>query len=149
MSWIQRCTGNHQVLAVVGLLVGLTSVTCIEASGLTLERAEELALASDPGVRAVEANRLALEEKSVAAEQLPDPLLKMGLVALPFAFRLGRRGALYGIGVGIMLGMVFVAAIAFGEVLGETGTLPPLLAVWSPAIAFALVSVYAFLGVET
>ena len=75
--------------------------------------------------------------------------LVMGLVALPFAFRLGRRGALYGIGIGIVLGMVFVAAIAFGEVLGETGTLPPLLAVWAPAIAFSLLSLYAFLGVET
>jgi LPS export ABC transporter permease LptG/LPS export ABC transporter permease LptF len=73
----------------------------------------------------------------------------MGLVALPFAFRLGRRGALYGIGIGIVLGMIFIAAIAFGEVLGETGTLPPLLAVWTPAIAFSLLSLYAFLGVET
>ena len=73
----------------------------------------------------------------------------MGLVALPFAFRLGRRGALYGIGIGIVLGMIFIAAIAFGEVLGETGTLPPLLAVWTPAVAFSLLSLYAFLGVET
>jgi LPS export ABC transporter permease LptF/LPS export ABC transporter permease LptG len=73
----------------------------------------------------------------------------MGLVALPFAFRLGRRGALYGIGIGVMLGMVFLAAVAFSEVLGETETLPPLLAAWSPAVAFSLLSLYAFLGVET
>ena len=73
----------------------------------------------------------------------------MGLVALPFAFRLGRRGALYGIGIGVMLGMVFLATVAFSEVLGETGTLPPMLAAWSPAVAFSLLSLYVFLGVET
>ncbi|MGB5879881.1 MAG: LptF/LptG family permease, partial [Thermoanaerobaculia bacterium] len=33
--------------------------------------------------------------------------LVMGLVALPFSFRLGRKGTLYGVGVGILLGMVF------------------------------------------
>jgi outer membrane protein TolC len=54
--------------------------------------AEELALESDPGVQAVEANKLALEEKSVAADQLPDPLLKMGLVSLPTdTFNLGQE----------------------------------------------------------
>jgi LPS export ABC transporter permease LptG/LPS export ABC transporter permease LptF len=73
----------------------------------------------------------------------------MGLVALPFAFRLGRRGALYGIGVGVILGMVFLATVAFSLVLGTTGTLPPFLAAWSPAVAFSLLSLYAFLGVET
>jgi lipopolysaccharide export system permease protein len=73
----------------------------------------------------------------------------MGLVALPFAFRLGRRGALYGIGIGVMLGMVFLATVAFTAVLGETGTLPPFLAAWAPAVAFSLLSLYVFLGVET
>jgi LPS export ABC transporter permease LptF/LPS export ABC transporter permease LptG len=73
----------------------------------------------------------------------------MGLVALPFSFRLGRRGALYGIGIGVILGMVFLGTVAFSTTLGETGALPPLLAVWCPAVAFALLSGYAFLGVET
>ena len=48
-----------------------------------------------------------------------------------------------------MLGMVFLATVAFSEVLGETGTLPPMLAAWSPAVAFSLLSLYVFLGVET
>jgi outer membrane protein TolC len=64
----------------------------VAASGLSLELAEELALDSDPGVRSVEANRLALEEMSVAAGQLPDPLIKMGLVSLPTdTFNLGQE----------------------------------------------------------
>ncbi len=73
----------------------------------------------------------------------------MALVALPFSFRLGRRGALYGVGIGISLGMVFLGAYAFSTMLGETGTLPPVVAVWSPSFAFVLLALYGFLGVET
>jgi LPS export ABC transporter permease LptG/LPS export ABC transporter permease LptF len=75
--------------------------------------------------------------------------LVMGLVALPFSFRLGRRGTLYGVGVGILLGMVFYGVFAFGSTLGETGALPPLVAVWSPSIAFAIFSLYLLLGVRS
>lgn len=75
--------------------------------------------------------------------------LVMALVALPFAFRLGKKGALYGAGVGVVLGMVFFGVFAFCSTLGETGALPPLVAVWSPNIAFGLCAVYLFLGIET
>ncbi|MGB3563195.1 MAG: LptF/LptG family permease [Thermoanaerobaculia bacterium] len=75
--------------------------------------------------------------------------LVMGLVALPFSFRLGRKGTLYGVGVGILLGMVFYGVFAFGSTLGETGALPPLVAVWSPSIAFAIFSLYLLLGVRS
>lgn len=73
----------------------------------------------------------------------------MALVALPFAFRLERKGALYGLGISIVLGMVFMAIYHFFSTLGETGALPPLLAVWTPGIVFAFFSVYLFLGVRT
>ncbi len=75
--------------------------------------------------------------------------LVMAMVALPFAFKLGRRGALYGAGFGVVLGMAFFGVFAFASTLGETGALPPLLAVWSPNIAFTLYAAYLFLGVET
>ena len=51
--------------------------------------------------------------------------LVMALVALPFAFRLGRQGALYGVGLSIVLGMVFLAIYAFFTTLGEAGALLP------------------------
>ncbi len=75
--------------------------------------------------------------------------LVMVLVGLPFAFRLGKQGALYGIGLSIVLGMVFFAILALFTALGETGVLPPAVAVWSPGIIFAMISVYLFLGVRT
>lgn len=73
----------------------------------------------------------------------------MAFVALPFSFRLGRKGALYGVGIGIVLGMIFLAVFAVFTTLGNTGVLGPLAAVWSPSIAFILMSLYVFLGVET
>ncbi len=73
----------------------------------------------------------------------------MAIVALPFAFRLGRQGALYGIGVSVVLGMVFLAIFAFFTTLGEAGALPPLVAVWSPSLVFGILSAYLFLGVRT
>jgi LPS export ABC transporter permease LptF/LPS export ABC transporter permease LptG len=73
----------------------------------------------------------------------------MALVALPFAFRLGRQGALSGIGLSVILGFVFMAIFAFFTKLGEAGALPPLVAVWSPNTVFAILSVYLFLGVRT
>jgi LPS export ABC transporter permease LptG/LPS export ABC transporter permease LptF len=80
---------------------------------------------------------------------LPVTSLIMALVALPFAFRLGRQGALYGIGISIVLGIAFLAFYAFFSKLGETGALPPAAAVWSPGTVFALLSAYLFLGVRT
>ncbi len=79
----------------------------------------------------------------------PATFLVMAFVALPFAFRMGRKGALYGIGLGLVLGMVFLATVAFCSTLGEIGALPPPLAVWAPSLAFMLLSLYTFLGVET
>ncbi|HEX4962461.1 MAG TPA: LPS export ABC transporter permease LptG [Thermoanaerobaculia bacterium] len=75
--------------------------------------------------------------------------LIMALVALPFSFRLGRQGALYGIGISVVLGMIFMAIFAFFIKMGEAGALPPIVAVWSPSAVFALLSGYLFLGVKT
>ena len=91
----------------------------------------------------------ALEVELYKKISLPFASLVMALVALPYAFRLGRRGTLYGVGVGLVLGMVFFAMLAFSSTLGETGALPPLLAVWTPNIAFLMLSLYLLLGVRS
>ena len=67
----------------------------------------------------------------------PAVSLIMALVALPFSFRLGRRGALYGVGVAIVVGMIFCGLLALFTTLGETGALPPTIAVWTPNVLFA------------
>lgn len=50
---------------------------------LTLAEAEDLALDQEPGRASFEARAEALKEQSVAAGQLPDPTLRMGLANFP------------------------------------------------------------------
>lgn len=80
---------------------------------------------------------------------LPVVSLVMALVALPFAFRLGRQGALYGIGISIVLGIVYYAVIGVFTTLGQSEALPPLIAAWSPNALFGTLALYLFLGVRT
>jgi len=61
-------------------------------SPLTLDDAESMAVASDPAIKTREASRTALDEMAVAAAQLPDPLLKFGVMGLPAdSFNLGQE----------------------------------------------------------
>lgn len=73
----------------------------------------------------------------------------MALIALPFAFKIGKRGALYGIGIALVLGIVYWIVFAIFTKFGEVGNLPPILSAWSANILFAIAAVYLFLNVET
>ncbi|MEL7059963.1 MAG: LptF/LptG family permease [Acidobacteriota bacterium] len=75
--------------------------------------------------------------------------LVMALVAMPFAFRLGRRGALYGVGISLILGIAMMVIVGFFTALGEAGILPASVAIWSPSLIFAIFSLYLFLGVRS
>ncbi len=75
--------------------------------------------------------------------------LVMTLVALPFAFRLGRQGALYGIGLSLVLGLALLIFLAFFTAMGKAAILPPVVAVWSPGVIFSIFALYLFLGVRT
>jgi LPS export ABC transporter permease LptF/LPS export ABC transporter permease LptG len=71
------------------------------------------------------------------------------LLGLPFAFKVGRRGSMYGVGVGLGLAIVFWATAAIFNALGLETILPPLLAAWSPNVVFAAVGVYLLLYAPT
>lgn len=73
----------------------------------------------------------------------------MALLAVPFAFRIGKRGTLAGIGVGLGLGMILLVANEFFTRLGAVGALPPLLAAWSPNVLFATGTAYLLLRLRT
>ncbi|MEP6995281.1 MAG: LPS export ABC transporter permease LptG [Acidobacteriota bacterium] len=79
----------------------------------------------------------------------PVLMLVMAMLATPFAFGVGRRGALAGIGVGLVLGIASLIAAAFLTKLGDVGALPPALAAWSPNVLFGLAAVYFLLRMRT
>lgn len=59
---------------------------------LSLEQAEALAVDRDPAVAAVRSRKSALDELQVAASQLPDPMLKFGVMSLPTdSWQLGQE----------------------------------------------------------
>jgi lipopolysaccharide export LptBFGC system permease protein LptF len=73
----------------------------------------------------------------------------MALLGVPFAFKVGRRGALAGIGVGLGLGMAFLVMSTLFTKFGDVGALPPLLAAWAPNVLFATAAAYMTLRMET
>lgn len=60
----------------------------------------------------------------------------MAVIAIPFSLTIGRRGALYGIAVGIGIGIAYWGAFGVSDVLGASGMLAPMLAAWGPNILF-------------
>ncbi len=45
--------------------------------------------------------------------------------------------------------MVFWGLLALFTTLGQTGALPPKVAVWTPNVLFGLLAIYLFLGVRS
>ena len=79
----------------------------------------------------------------------PFVTLVMTLIAVPFAVTTGRRGAMYGIGVGIVLAMIYWVMISIFAAFGTSGVLDPMLAAWSPNLIFGAVAAYLLLTVRT
>ncbi|HUJ41012.1 MAG TPA: LPS export ABC transporter permease LptG [Candidatus Acidoferrales bacterium] len=71
------------------------------------------------------------------------------LLAIPFAFLVGTRGAVGGLALGVGIGVVYWATSALAEAIGAAGQLPPVLAGWGPAVAFGFTGIYFFLRMKT
>lgn len=71
------------------------------------------------------------------------------LLALPFAFLVGTRGAIGGVALGVGIGVAYWAMAALLEAMGGVGQLPPVLAGWSPDIIFFFVGMYFFFKMPT
>jgi lipopolysaccharide export LptBFGC system permease protein LptF len=79
----------------------------------------------------------------------PFTIVIMTLLAVPFAASTGRRGALYGVGVGIALALTYLIMLSIFAALGSGGVLPPLLAAWAPNMLFGAAAIYMVLTVRT
>jgi lipopolysaccharide export system permease protein len=75
--------------------------------------------------------------------------LVMALLAVPFGVGAGRHGALYGIGLGIVIALSYWILISAFVAIGRAGLLPPLLAGWAPNIMVAGIAGYLFLRART
>ncbi|HOW85609.1 MAG TPA: LptF/LptG family permease [Candidatus Aminicenantes bacterium] len=89
--------------------------------------------------------RAALAEKAA----LPFVSLVMALLAVPFGFGLGRKGALAGIGASVVIAMAYWGAFALCRSLGAAGILGPFLGAWGANLLFGLAGVVGLLRLRT
>jgi LPS export ABC transporter permease LptG/LPS export ABC transporter permease LptF len=73
----------------------------------------------------------------------------MTLLAIPFGLTTGKRGTLYGIGIGIVLALSYWVVGDVFAAIGKAGMLDPLLAGWAPNILAAGSAAYLLLTART
>ena len=73
----------------------------------------------------------------------------MTLLAIPFGMTTGKRGTLYGIGIGIVLALSYWTLSSAFAAIGKAGLLSPLLAGWAPNVIAAGSATYLLLTTRT
>jgi lipopolysaccharide export LptBFGC system permease protein LptF len=73
----------------------------------------------------------------------------MALLAIPFGVSVGRHGALYGLGLGIVIALSYWILISAFVAIGRAGLLPAVLAGWAPNILAAGLAGYLLLRART
>jgi len=73
----------------------------------------------------------------------------MALLGIPFAFSMGKRGALVGIGLSVIIAIVYWGARATFRSLGYVNYLSPFLAAWGPSLIFGAVGLYLISTLKT
>jgi LPS export ABC transporter permease LptF/LPS export ABC transporter permease LptG len=80
---------------------------------------------------------------------LPFVSLIMALLAVPFGFRMGRKGTLVGVGTSVAIAMAYWGTFAVFRSLGGAGALTPFLGAWGANILFGLAGVIGLLRLRT
>jgi lipopolysaccharide export LptBFGC system permease protein LptF len=73
----------------------------------------------------------------------------MAIIGIPFSFTTGKKGAFYGIGLSIVVGIIYWATFAFFDKLGGINRLSPLVAAWFPNFIFGFGGLWMMLRVKT
>ncbi|MCI0470200.1 MAG: LptF/LptG family permease, partial [Candidatus Aminicenantes bacterium] len=79
----------------------------------------------------------------------PFSSLIMVLIAIPFSFIMGSRGALFGIGMAVGIAMVFWFVFAVFSALGSGAILSPFISAFAPLFIFIAISSYLFINIKT
>lgn len=75
--------------------------------------------------------------------------LIMAMISAPFAFLVGNRGAMAGIGASIGIAMAYLAIGKLFEEVGKLNHLTPEVAAWSPDVVFSLAGLYMLLKMRS
>jgi lipopolysaccharide export system permease protein len=85
------------------------------------------------------------------AQRLAFPFvaLIMTILGVTFGVTTGRRGALYGVGLALVLGAGYWMVDTFFVAIGQAGLLPPILSAWAANALFLALAIYSMLTVRT
>jgi LPS export ABC transporter permease LptG/LPS export ABC transporter permease LptF len=75
--------------------------------------------------------------------------LIMAMISAPFAFLVGNRGAMAGIGASIGVAITYMAVSQLFEEIGNVNHLPAPIAAWSPDAVFSLAGLYLLLKMRS
>jgi LPS export ABC transporter permease LptG/LPS export ABC transporter permease LptF len=73
----------------------------------------------------------------------------MAIIGIPFSFTTGKRGAFYGIGLCIAVGIFYWSTFEFFDKLGGINRLSPFVAAWFPNLIFGFGGIWLMLRVKT
>lgn len=76
------------------------------------------------------------------------PLI-MSLIAIPFSFSVGKKGALYGVGFSLLIAIIYWVLFSIFKNLGNVQVLSPFLSAWIANLIFGLIGSYFLLSVRT
>lgn len=76
-------------------------------------------------------------------------VLLLTLLGLPYAYRFGKRGAVAGVGIALLIGLAYLAISSITGRLGMSGSMAPLVAAWGPNALFGIWAAWGLLGVRT
>lgn len=80
---------------------------------------------------------------------LPLAALITVIIGVPFSFTPGKKGALYGIGIAIAIGLSYYVTARVFTYMGDSAMLPPMLAAWAPNVLFGVAALYGLFNVKT
>ena len=89
--------------------------------------------------------RVQLHEKFA----FPLMTLVMAVLAIPFSLSAGRRGAVAGVAMAVLIAVSYTIVARLFEAMGNLSQLPPAMAAWSPVLIFSLMGGYMILKVPT
>ena len=92
---------------------------------------------------------IALQVQFYLKFSVPLFALIMALIATPFGFLAGNRGATTGVGISLGIAIAYWALGILAEQLGDVSLLPASLAAWSPDALFAMAGFYFFTRMRT
>jgi len=73
----------------------------------------------------------------------------MAIIGIPFSFTTGRKGAFYGIGLSVTVGIIYWFTFELFDKLGGISQLSPLIAAWFPNLIFGFGGIWMMLRVKT